>query len=70
MSRDCCWHRALNHHVAGDWGDVDQHDHRVNERALKNGSYIFSVYRSGEGIKFWIIAEADRSSTCVLRPAD
>jgi hypothetical protein len=61
---------ALNRHVSGDWGELDKEDQNSNERALKNGGRLFSSYRSVTGTKFWIITEADRSSTCVLLPED
>ena len=60
---------ALNRHVAGDWGEMDPEDRLENDQALANGSRLFSAYRS-DGTKFWIITEADRSSTCVLLPED
>ncbi len=62
--------QALSRHAGGDWGDVDEHDHQANELALQDGSRIFSVYHAEDGEKFWIITEADRSSTCVLLPED
>ena len=61
---------CLKRHADGDWGDVDEHDRLANERALKDGSRLFSVYHAHDGTKFWIITEADRSSTCVLLPED
>jgi len=61
---------ALKRHAAGDWGDVDEHDHQANEQALRDGSRLFSVYHAADTTKFWIITEADRSSTCVLLPED
>jgi hypothetical protein len=61
---------GLQRHQAGDWGDVDNHDRLANDHALKNGSRLFSVYHSADGVKFWIITEADRSLTTVLLPRD
>ena len=61
---------ALRPHHAGDWGDLDDHDRQVNERALSVGGRLCSVYYSGSGLKFWIITEADRSATTVLMPED
>lgn len=61
---------GLQRHQAGDWGDVDSHDRRANERALKDGSRLFSVYHSTSRVKFWIITEADRRMTTVLLPRD
>jgi hypothetical protein len=59
----------LARHALGDWGDLDPADKRANEEALRHGSRLLSAYGEGER-KLWIITEADRSSTCVLRPED
>ncbi len=39
------------------------------EEALRYGSRLLSAYGQGAA-KLWIITEADRSSTTVLRPED
>ena len=62
--------RALQRHQAGDWGDVDVEDRQANDRALQEGTRLFSVYHSATGIKFWVITEADRSATTFLLPED
>ncbi len=59
----------LRRHAAGDWGDLDAHDRRENERALETGARIFSAYETPAG-RVWVITEADRSSTCVLLPEE
>ncbi len=59
----------LQRHASGDWGDVDAHDRRENERSVKNGWRILSSYPAGAE-RVWIITEADRSSTCILRPEE
>jgi hypothetical protein len=59
----------LDSHARGDWGDLDAHDQRENERALTTGARILSAYETPLG-RAWIITESDRSSTCVLRPED
>jgi len=61
---------GLQRHQAGEWGDVDEHDCKANERALIDGTRLWSVYHSVLGVKFWIITEADRSATTVLLPED
>ena len=61
---------ALGRHCAGDWGDVCEEDRKANEFAFYNGERILSVYRTGAGLKFWIITEWDRSITTVLMPDD
>lgn len=61
-------HRLLARHSHGDWGDLDAEDRRANDEAVKHGSRIFSAYTTANGVKLWIITEADRASTCVLLP--
>jgi hypothetical protein len=59
---------ALCRHHSGDWGELDEHDRDENERSLRDGSRLFSQYRTKAGEKFWIITEHDRSATTVLMP--
>jgi hypothetical protein len=63
---------ALARHANGDWGEVHADDVGANDRALKAGDRLLSVYpitpESSE--RFWIITEADRSSTTILLPED
>ena len=60
----------LRRHASGDWGEVDGHDQRANNRALKDGTRVLSSYTTSGGEKVWIITEADRSSTCLLLPSE
>jgi hypothetical protein len=62
--------KAVGRHHRGDWGDVGREDWQRNERALYDGSRLSSVYHAGNGTKFWVITEADRSATTVLLPND
>jgi hypothetical protein len=61
---------ALRRHLLGDWGDLDEEDKQTNERALVEGTRLFSAYHAADGTKFWIITEWDRSVTTVLLPED
>ena len=61
---------ALQRHFIGDWGDLTQGDRLINEGALRDGGRLLSSDRSQDGVKFWIITEADRSSTTVLLPEE
>ena len=61
---------ALGRHAAGDWGDVCEADRRENELSVNQRLRLLSVYRDRNGVKFWIITEADRSATTVLLPED
>ena len=60
----------LDRHLKGDWGDLCAHDRAVNEEALRDGSRLFSAYRSRAGVRFYVITESDRSATTVLLPED
>jgi hypothetical protein len=62
-------HKALKRHQSGDWGEVGPSDAQENDLSVKEGFRILSAYRSGD-VRFWIITEADRSSTCVLLPEE
>ena len=61
---------GIQRHQAGDWGDVAEPDRQANEHSLKEGHRLLSVYRASNGVQFWIITEADRSSSTVLLPED
>ena len=61
---------AVDRHAHGDWGEVDEDDRKENELSLAQGFRLLSVYHDAAGVKFWIITEADRSSTTVLLPED
>lgn len=62
----------LARHSAGDWGDLDAFDVQQNNRAVKAGLRILSAYDvpvgGGETQRIWVITEADRCTTTVLRP--
>ncbi len=60
----------LRRHAAGNWGVVDAHDRRANNRALKDGTRLLSAYVAASGERIWIITEADRCSTCILLPSE
>ena len=61
---------ALARHVRGDWGDLDEVDREMNERAIPLGGRLLSAYSDRNGRRFWIITEADRSATTILLPED
>ena len=66
--------QCLQLHANGEWGEVPPEDARENNYSTHNGLRILSSYlidpdRPNLG-KFWIITEADRSSTCVLLPEE
>jgi hypothetical protein len=61
---------ALSRHVRCDWGMVGSEDKAENDLSVKKGFRILSAYESAKREKFWIITEADRSSTTLLLPSE
>lgn len=67
--------RFLVRHQTGDWGVVSTHDQQANNRALQDGSRIFSAYLLRDQTKIWIITSAvgddgQRESTAILLPSE
>ena len=61
---------GLLRHSKADWGDVGPEDAQLNDAALNDGTRLLSAYRSSNGVRFWIITEADRSVTTILLPEE
>ena len=59
----------LIRHRQGDWDELEPEDIVANNRALVFSDRIFSTYII-EGTKFWVITEADRSSTTIMLPSE
>ena len=59
---------ALTRHIRGDWGVVGDADWKENDLSVEQGFRILSAYETQSRRRFWIITEADRSSTCILLP--
>lgn len=62
--------QALDRHQRGDWGEVCADDWEENELSYEKGFRILSAYRTSTEVRFWIITEADRSSTTILLPEE
>lgn len=61
--------QLLDRHRCGDWGELRAEDRAANERAVTDGARVFSAYTVGaNNDHVWVISEADRSSTTILRP--
>lgn len=65
---DIC--RAIDSHVCGDWGLLDGDDCAANELALRIGGRLLSAFQTAQGIRFWVLTEADRTATTLLLPED
>ena len=62
--------QAVARHAAGDWGELDTDDWAANEKALRNGGRLLSVYETNGGSRFYVITESDRQVTTLLLPED
>ena len=60
---------CIARHVSGDWGEVDAEDRAQNDRNLRDGERLFSVYTLA-GAAVWIVTERDRSVTTALLPEE
>ena len=66
--------QLLAHHKAGDWGEIDDSDRAMNDRAVTDGNMILSQYRLPDQTVLWIISDpvdaAGRRITTVLLPEE
>ena len=60
---------SLKRHANCDWGELTAEDKRANDISLKEGLRLLSSYQQ-DGIKIWIISEANRSVTTILFPEE
>jgi hypothetical protein len=60
----------LARHSRGDWGECCADDATENDFSVKAGFRIFSVYRTRNGEKLWVITQADRSVTTLRLPSE
>ncbi|MGD0463888.1 MAG: hypothetical protein ABSB74_15485 [Tepidisphaeraceae bacterium] len=60
----------ISRHRTGDWGGVDAADRAANDQAVIEGERILSAYTLKDGIRLWIITEADFSATTILLPSE
>lgn len=67
-------HVLLLRHLCLDPGELSPEDVRANERAVQDGSRIFSAFKLSDGTKVWLITEAGdspvREVTTVLLPEE
>jgi len=59
----------LSRHIYGDWQDMDAENQEANREAVNQETRVFSAFVFGK-VKFWVITEADRSSTTILLPEE
>ena len=56
---------AFRCHARGDWGEASPETCAENELSLQQGGYLRSAFRDQNGTEFWVITDADGSTTTV-----
>jgi hypothetical protein len=57
-------------HARLEQGELCDEDHRENLYSVDRHLRIFSAFKTREGVKLWVITEADRSATTILLPSE
>jgi hypothetical protein len=57
----------IERHASGDWGDLSEDDMAENNFSVDKHLRILSAYNTSKGVRVYVITEADRSVTTLLR---
>lgn len=60
----------ISRHARLEQGELSDADHRENLFSISRPLRVFSAFRTAQGIKLWVITEADRSATTLLLPSE
>lgn len=60
----------ISRHARLEQGELCDEDHRENLFSADKHLRIFSVFKTANGVKIWVITEADRSATTILMPSE
>jgi hypothetical protein len=60
----------ISRHARLEQGELSNEDHRENLFSVDKRLRIFSAYKTANGVKLWVITEADRSATTALLPSE
>jgi hypothetical protein len=60
----------ISRHVRLEQGELCNDDHRENIYSVDKQLRIFSAFKTANGVKLWVITEADRSATTILMPSE
>jgi hypothetical protein len=58
----------ISRHARLEQGELCDEDHRENLFSVDKHLRIFSAFKTANGVKIWVITEADRSATTLLLP--
>lgn len=60
----------ISRHARLEQGELCAEDHRENLFSVDKPLRIFSAFKTARGEKLWVITEADRSATTILKPEE
>jgi hypothetical protein len=60
----------ISRHARVEQGELSNEDYKENLFSLDRALRIFSAYKTAQGVKLWVITEADRSVTTILLPSE
>jgi hypothetical protein len=60
----------INRHARLEQGELCGEDYRENLFSVDKPLRIFSAFKTSQGVKLWVITEADRAATTILRPEE
>ena len=61
---------ALSLHAQGDWGNVSKETWTKNDSSLQGGGRLLSFFSNHNGVTFYILTEANRSTTSLFLPQE
>lgn len=60
----------IERHARLEQGELCDGDHKENLFSVDKALRIFSAFKTANGVKVWLITEADRSATTILLPSE
>lgn len=60
----------ISRHARLEQGELSTEDYKENLFSVDKHLRIFSAYKTTQGVKLWVITEADRSVTTILLPSE
>ena len=60
----------IERHSRLEQGELCDDDHKENLFSVDKPLRIFSAFKTANGVKLWVVTEADRSATTILLPSE
>lgn len=60
----------ISRHARLEQGELCDDDHKENLFSVDKPLRIFNAFKTANGVKIWVITEADRSATTLLLPSE